>query len=211
MRKIILHGALGKKYGKEFHFDVSTAAEAVRALCTNFPEMMREFREGAWHVIRGSSLDKGLDLDDDLFGSLRLGKADLHIAPLIAGSKRGGLLKAILGVVMIATAFAFTGGVAMFTTPIMSGISSMTWGNLAVLGGALALGGISQLLTPEQEAEKNDESFVFSGPSNNSEQGLAIPLVYGEVMTGGVMVSGGIDVEQISSTNKSNSGGGGKK
>jgi len=209
MRKIVLHGALAKKFGKEFFFDVATASEAVRALCTNFPEMIREFREGRWHVVRGAHIDKGLDLDDEQYARLKLGKADLHIAPFVAGSKRGGLLKAVLGVVMIATAFAF-GGAAMFATPIMSGLGGMTWGNLAVIGGAMALSGISQLLAPESSAEEDSESFIFSGPVNSSEQGVAVPLIYGRTMTGGVMISGGIDVEQIAATGGSR-GGGSKK
>lgn len=200
MRKIILHGSLGDKYGKEFNLDVATAGEAVRALATNFPEFMKDIREGAWHVVRGKSVDKGLSLDEDQLTSFRLGKGDLHIVPFVAGSKRGGLLKIILGVVLIGAAFLFTGGA--LATPILGGtgiLGGVTGTSVALFGAAMALAGVSSLLSPEEKAEDADKqnSFTMSGPGNTYDQGNPVPLVYGEVITGGVLVSGGIDIERI--------------
>jgi predicted phage tail protein len=198
MRKIHLHGALGKKYGAVFELEVMTAGEAVRALSANLPGFMMDIREGAWHVVRGDDVDNGFDLDEDDIASFKLGRGDLHIVPHVAGSKRGGLLKIILGVALLGAAFAFSGGA--LATPIMGGaLGGATYGNMAMIGVALALAGVSSMLAPEEkdESSKNDSSFTMSGPGNSYEQGSPIPLVYGEVITGGVLVSGGIDVEQI--------------
>ena len=195
MRKVILHGALAAKYGEEFELEIGTAAEAIRALAANFPEFMLDIREGAWHIVRGDA-DTGMDLGEEDVATFRLGRADLHIMPYVVGSKRGGVLKIILGVALVGLSFGM--GLA---TPIIGGgaLGGLTYGNMAMFGAALALGGVSQMLSPEQkdEGNKDDSSFTMTGPGNSYEQGAPIPLVYGEVITGGVLVSGGIDIERI--------------
>ncbi|MBY3231886.1 tail assembly protein [Rhizobium laguerreae] len=218
MRKVILHGSLGDKYGKEFSLDVRTAGEAVRALAANFPMFMKDLREGAWHVVRGRKIDSGLALDETQISGFRLGKGDLHIAPFIAGSKRGGLLKVVLGVVLIGAAFAFTGGALATAVGAGSAFGSLgiTGTQVALFGAAVALAGVSSLLSPEEKAKEEDgsQSFTMSGPANTSDQGVPVPLVYGEVITGGVLISGGIDIQQIAVTGDgggSIGAGGGKK
>lgn len=199
MRTIHLHGALGEKYGTTIQLDVATAAEAVRALATNFPEIMKDFRENDWHVVRGKTIEGGLDLGEEDLIPLKLGRGDLHFVPVVAGSKRegAGLLKIILGVALVGLGF-FMG----FSTPIFGAASGgllggLTYGNLAMIGVALAAAGISQLLAPEEKDQTKQDSFLFNGPGNAYEQGSPVPLVYGEVITGSVMVSGGLDIEKI--------------
>jgi predicted phage tail protein len=217
MRKVYLYGALADTYGKEFSLDVSTAGEAIRALSANFPKFMKDIRDGAWHVVRGKDIDKGMSLDKDDIAAFRLGRnADLHILPYVAGSKRGGLLKIILGVVLIGAAFALTGG-ALATGIGATGslLGGITGTQVALFGAAMALAGISSLLTPEEKAEKEDgsASFTMAGPGSTSDQGAPVPLVYGEVITGGVLISGGVDIERIAVTGSGGGsvGSGGKK
>lgn len=195
MRRIFLHGAIGDKYGREFSLDVKTAGEAVRALGANFPGIVKDFRDANWHVVRGDDIDTGLALDIDDLNTLKLGSGDLHFVPYVAGSKRGGLLKMVLGIALVGVGF-FMGG---FAAPIMGGaLGGMTWGNVMMIGAAVALAGVSQLLAPEEKSDEDKESsFTFNGPGNAYDQGAPVPLVYGEVITGSVMVSGGIDIEKI--------------
>jgi predicted phage tail protein len=216
MRSIFLHGSLADKYGKVFKLDVKTAGEAVRALSANFPSFMKDVRDGVWHVVRGNDIDKGFSLDENQIAGFRLGKGDLHIVPFIAGSKRGGLLKIVLGAVLVGAAFAFTGGA--LATPILGGgglLGGITGTQVALFGAAVALAGVSSLLSPEEKSDETDgsSSFTMSGPGNTYEQGNPVPLVYGEVITGGVLVSGGIDIERIAVTGSGGGsvGSGGKK
>ncbi|MBX4911372.1 tail assembly protein [Rhizobium bangladeshense] len=196
MRKVYLHGELGARFGYEFDMEVETAAEAVRALCVNLRGFEQVMRAGEFHVVRGKELDKGRDLDLELCSTYRLGKAPLHIAPYIAGSKRGGFLKIVLGVALVGAAFLFSGGA--LAAPIAGGaLGGVTYGNMAILGVALAVSGVSQMLASEEKEEKNEDSYLLSGPGNTYEQGGALPLVYGEVITGGVLVSAGVDIEQL--------------
>ncbi|MFA9261796.1 MAG: hypothetical protein ACEQSB_00350 [Undibacterium sp.] len=199
MRKIHLTGLLGKKYGKIIELEVETIAEAIRALSTNFPGFLADLKIGSYHVVLGKSVRKGLSLGEDDIAGFRLGRSDLHILPFVAGSKNsGGILKAVLGVALIGVAFMFSGGA--LATPLMAGgglLGGFTYGNLAMLGAALALQGVSTLLSPEESTTEKQDSFTLSGPGNAYEQGYPVPLVYGRVITGGVLVSGGIDIEPI--------------
>lgn len=199
MRNIHLYGLLAEKYGDTIKLDVATAAEAIRALSANFPEILADFRAGSWHVVRGQDVDTGMSLEESDLATFNLGKGDLHILPYVAGSKRGGLLKIILGVALVGFGF-FMGG---FAAPIFGSatgvLSGITYGHMMIFGAAMALGGASQLLAPENKSSEGDKesSFTMSGPGNTYDQGYPVPLVYGEVITGSVMISAGIDVEKI--------------
>lgn len=199
MRNVVLHGSIAKKYGSSFRLNVKTAGEAIRALSANFPEFMKDIREGAWHVVRGEDPDKGISLDESQIAKFRLGKGDLHIVPFVAGSKRGGLLKVILGVVLIGAAFVLTAGAGLGAAIGGGMLSGVTGTQVALFGTAIALAGVSSLLAPEEKADSTEkqDSFTMSGPGNSYEQGSPVPLVYGEVITGGVLISGGVDVERI--------------
>lgn len=198
MRKIYLHGILAEKYGECFELEVATAAEAVRALATNFPGITKDFEAGSWHVVRGDDIDRGMSLGEDDLAAFKLGAGALHFVPVVAGSKRSGLLKIILGVALVGFGF-FMGG---FAAPIFGGtglLGGMTYGHMMIFGAAMALGGAAQLLAPENKDSDTDKesSFTMSGPGNTYDQGYPVPLVYGEVITGSVLISAGVDVEKI--------------
>jgi predicted phage tail protein len=65
----------------------------------------------------------------------------------------------------------------------------------------LVLGGVSQLLTPTPKTNKDEgdprKSFSFSGIQNTSRAGLPVPVVYGEMLVGSVVVSAGVDIVQV--------------
>ena len=51
---------------------------------------------------------------------------------------------------------------------------------------------------PEFSSEGDPRiSFSFSGTQQTSRAGTPVPLVYGEIFTGSVVISGGIDTEQV--------------
>jgi len=199
-RKIYLHGALGERYGEVIELNVATAAEAVRALAITREGFGEEIRSGAWHVVRtkpDGDVDSGLDFDESMLRGYRLGKGELHILPVVAGSKRSGLLKIILGVALVGAAFFMSGGMLSAPLAASGALSGLTYGNVAMIGLAVAASGVSELLAPEEKTEKKDESYLFSGPQTTYREGSAIPLVYGEVITGGVLISVGMDAEDL--------------
>lgn len=198
MRTVVLHGALAKKYGKSFEFEAETASEIIRALSANFVGFSKDIFEGSWHIVRGKTIKGGMDLGEEEIVGMRLGAADLHILPYVAGSKNGGVLKIVLGVALIGLSFGFAGALA---APISTALfGATTWGNaMAYIGFSLAISGMSTLLAPETDPTKNENepSFVSSGPGNTNSEGAIVPIVYGEVITGAVLASGGITIEKI--------------
>lgn len=205
MRRIYLHGAIGKKYGKFFDLEVETAGEAIRAIAANFPEFLNDIRAGAWHIVRGKTIKNGLSLGEDELRAFKLGNAPLHILAYVAGSKNAGGLKMIIGAAVIGAAVVFSGGTlaAPLTGLLTAGGSLTVYGNMAMIGVAMMVSGASSLLTPDQttnEDSSKSSSYTMAGPGNAYAQGSPIPLVYGEVITGGVMISGGIDVERVAAT-----------
>jgi predicted phage tail protein len=200
LRNVWLHGRLADEFGPVFRFDVETAGDAIRALHCNFPTFLVSAQEGSFEIVRGDIEDDSMRLELDQVNEFRLGKADLHIIPHITGSKSqnaGGTLKVILGVALVGTALFMSGGTlgaGLMSTGILSGL---TYGNVAMVGVALAVAGVATLLSPKQQDPYNQASFTLSGPGNSYAQGNPVPLVYGEVIVGSQLVSGSLDIEQI--------------
>lgn len=203
MRTVFLHGALGDEFGESFLFEIDTAAEAVRALNCAFPGKFLKALEGhSYRLVRGD-LDTGMELDLELVTSLRLGKADLHFIPVAAGSQSQtakGTTKLVLGTALVGVAIFASGGT--LATPLASTgiLSGMTWGNIALVGVGLALSGASTLLTKtsEQTGGSADVSVAGAAQGEAGQQGAAIPLIYGEVLTPGIPISISSQVEDIS-------------
>ena len=63
--------------------------------------------------------------------------------------------------------------------------------------------GVSDMLfvIPNQKNlnQKQDPqlSFSFSGTQNTSRAGTPVPIVYGEIVTGSVVISGAVDTQQV--------------
>ena len=71
------------------------------------------------------------------------------------------------------------------------------------IGASLVLGGVSDMLFPTpkmpQFSSEQDPrlSFSFNGTQQTSRAGTPVPLVYGEIFTGSVVISSSIDTEQV--------------
>ena len=85
------------------------------------------------------------------------------------------------------------------------GGAATTFGAQAVfgIGASLALSGVSEMLFPlpkmPQFSSEQDPrlSFSFGGIQQTSRAGIPVPLVYGEIFTGSVVISGAVDTEQV--------------
>jgi predicted phage tail protein len=93
-------------------------------------------------------------------------------------------------------------GLASGGAGIIGGVAA---GLIGGLGASLVLGGIAQLISPQQtysSAERGKdaarfESFTFSGITNTVQQGLPVPIVYGRAYIGSSVISSGLDVDQL--------------
>ena len=191
IRTIHLHGALGKRFGREIQLAVDTPAEAVRALCTMLKGFEAHVTDRYYQVFRGRRRE-GIDVDpQELHVRFADAEAELHIVPRAAGAKRQGLGKIILGGLLIAASFVIPGGWAIAGKAI-SGI-------VAQAGVAMVLGGVSQMLAPQRASDYENrdqpQSELFSSATNVTTPGVAVPVIVGECEVGSVVVSAAIHVE----------------
>lgn len=199
MKTLKLTGLLAKKFGKEFQLDVESPAEAIRALCYQIPGFEEALKEGSYRVKRLLTKTSGYDIGIEAV-HLTFGKSPgFVITPVVAGSKKGGVGKIILGIALVGAAFFFTGGAAAGLATTI-GSTGLTYGYMATSGAMMMLNGISKMLTPSAKTPKNKdqkESFMLDATGNLTEQGNPVPIVIGEVFTGSVVVSTGITTEEI--------------
>jgi predicted phage tail protein len=189
LRKIRLYGKLAKFIGhRVLEADVATAAEAVRFLLANWPELERHMADQHYRVSVGSYDLLAEELHDPA------GQAPISFVPVIAGA--GAVGRIIVGVALVAFSLLLPGVGAAIGGALMT--------KIGLLGGALILGGVAQLLTPTPKVPtgpdtQNDprKSYSFSGIQNTSRQGTPVPIVYGETIVGSVVISAGIDTVQV--------------
>jgi predicted phage tail protein len=199
LRKIRLYGELAKFVGhRVLEADVASAAEAVRFLLANWPELEQHMAQQHYRV-RTAAHDLG---EEDLHNPMG---RELRIIPVIVGA--GTVGRIILGVALIA--LAFIPGVGWAAAAAAKGAVAATAAGFNIagtilfgLGTSLVLGGIAQLLTPTPKINTADEgdprkSFSFSGIQNVSRAGVPVPVVYGETIVGSVVISASIDIVQV--------------
>ena len=201
LRKIKLYGKLAKFIGhRVLEADVASAAEAVRFLLANWPELEAHMNDQHYRVSIGTY---DIDLEELHHPA---GAAPISFVPVVAGA--GAVGRIIAGVALIALAIALPGiglaagakGAAVIFGTTFSSISL----GIGFAGLSLVLGGVAQLLTPTpkvpQGADKQDDprkSYSFSGVQNTSRAGTPVPIVYGETLVGSVVISAGIDTVQV--------------
>ena len=197
LRKVKLYVELADFVGhKELDAVINSTADAIRFLVTNFPKLEAHMADKYYKVL----VDDYEIGEEDIHNPI--GQSDISIVPVIAGAG-GGLGRTLLGVAMIGLAFAMPG--AVFSGAGFSAAAGFSGFQAAVgnLGIALTLMGVSEMLfrLPHPQDFSNEEdpriSFSFSGVQNTSRAGTSHPIVYGEIVTGSVVISAGIDTNQV--------------
>ncbi len=202
LRKVKLYGELAEFVGhKEFEVKVNNVAQAVSFLIHNFAGL-EAYMSPKYYQVKVGDDDIGTD---EL--NYPIGQQDIHFVPVIAGAGRGGLGKVLLGALLITGAVMAGGGFgALFSKEGLVFGSKFAGfvGNFAMnLGVGLTIMGVSELLfplpKPEDFSSEEDPrlSFSFSGIQNTSRAGTPIPIVYGEIITGSVVISAAIDTNQV--------------
>ena len=222
MKTVVLRGELGKKFGRLHKFDLNTPAEAIRALSANFEGFQRELTEsgerGIGYMVQiGKDAMASLDEIDFPTGQTE----EISITPVLQGAGGGGVGQIFAGIALIAFA-AITAGAGLIPG-LGLGFGASTAFAIGSVGAALALGGTAQLLSPtisdisgtanslspirqrsresfsavNNEIADNRGSYIFNGAVNLTAQGNPVPLCYGRMKIGSVVISAGLSVEDI--------------
>ncbi len=182
MTTIKLSGSLAQRFfrQREYLLETGTAQEAFSALkhtVDGFEEFIRDqARRGLRYAIFRNRENVGE-------GELTIGgTTEIRIVPIIAGSKSAGLFQTIVGAALIVVgAFTSWGG----------------GGYLVAMGISMVAGGVIQMLTPvpktpdQQASPENKPSYLFNGAFNSTQQGLPVPVVYGQMLVGSSVIAVG--------------------
>ena len=199
LRKLKLYGELATFVGhKEFEIQVHNLPQAISFLVNNFPGVEAYMTPKLYQVRIGN-----YEISEDEI-DYPIGQQDIHIVPVISGAGRG-FGRFLLGGLLIGASFFFPGAGLFGTTSFAgaaagTGIGTAIGTGLSAIGAGLVLSGVSEMLYPTQEPTFEDNpqiSFSFSGTQNTARAGTPVPIVYGEIFTGSVVISGDVDTEAV--------------
>ncbi|HCI88976.1 MAG TPA: hypothetical protein DHV53_10065 [Gammaproteobacteria bacterium] len=225
LKEIRLYGYLKRLCGqRSFYASVSTAAEAVRFLLSNFPQLEGRFNTGWFTVVAGDRATEEEGLHHPTAADV------FKIIPVQTGHGGdvgdffGSVGSIIAGVVLVAAA-VFLGPLGFAAAGLQSAFFGGTVaGMIGSIGASLVLGGVAQLVSPVPsigssgsslaglpasgtaggynstrgtELDPDEESYNFSGLNNTSKAGVPIPVVLGEMVVGSVTISAGLDTYQM--------------
>ena len=210
LRKLKLYGELAKFIGhKEFEIKVHNLPQAISFLVNNFPGVEAYMNPKLYQVRIGNYEISKDEID------YPIGQQDIHIVPVISGAG-GGFGRFLTGAFLIGASFFFPGA-GLFGTVSTAGklaagatsfggfvagsaIGTAIGTGLSAIGAGLLLSGVSEMLYPTQTPEFEDNpqiSFSFSGTQNTARAGTPVPIVYGEIFTGSVVISGDVDTVAV--------------
>lgn len=208
MVNVRFYGSL-KQFGTKFNLDCKTPAEVVHALTSQIPKLRQFIQQGLFTVRVGREYLDSRYLEQGLSQKLK-DDATVHFTPTLKGSKGGGLRRVIAGAAIVAGALVL----GPLGLGVLGTTSAMMIGGL---GASMLLGGVAQMLTkmptmrgvtptgavkPEsiksrQEEKEKKQSTSFSNLSNMVAQGKSMPLAYGLIRTGTLVISQGVETMDV--------------
>ena len=227
MKKIVLRGELGKKFGRVHVYELNTPAEAIRALSANYEGFQQELsaagERGIGYMVHvGKDPMQSLDEIGNPTGRLE----EISITPVLQGAG-GGVGKIFAGIGLIAAAIllgpAGAGFLNLGAGFVSGAFAAAASSAVGYIGTSLILGGTAQLLSPtisdspgsfgttspsrarardsftpeNNEIADNRASYIFNGAVNLTAQGNPVPILYGRMRVGSVVISAGLSVEDI--------------
>ena len=200
LRKLKLYGELAKFIGhKEFEIKVHNLPQAISFLVNNFPEVEKYMNPKHYLVKVGNYEITENEIHDPI------GQQDIHIIPVISGAGGDTFNTILLGAALIGASFFFPGAGLFGTTSFLgaaagTGAGTLIGTGISAIGAGLVLQGIGNILYPVEDPTFEDNpqiSFNFAGTQNTARAGTPVPIVYGEIFTGSVVISGDIDTEAV--------------
>jgi len=194
LKKIKVYGKLRKFLGQStFEAAVSSPQQAYNFLKANFVGIEKHMSNQVYKVKIG-----GRVVTQDFLNMK--GQGEIQIIPIAVGAD--------FVVDFIEGAFNFAADAVnfVFDNALTLGAAFVTGGWSAVAQVA-ALTLASDLLTPDQPTQNISAvgdtdpnirgSYNFSGIQNVSSSGIPIPIIYGHVFSGSILISSGVDNAQI--------------
>ena len=221
--KVLLLDDLGKKYGEtHVYHNLRTPADAIKLLCINYPEFAKDLatshKQGIFYKV--TQVNQDLDYSEL---NLPIGSHDLVVIPVISGSKNAGKILLGAGLVIATGGIGLGAGASLFGHTGLTGIAAITAKVGSALGVNMVLGGIQNMLAPQPTLPESidfsgattnftggagslvkgadgRQSFAYTGATNVSGLGKTIPVAYGKVLSGRLIVGAQIEPESENTT-----------
>jgi len=189
LRKIKVYGRLAELVGWHVSYaDVKNMKDVYKYLVCNYPEIESHLKQNMYRITINNDVIK---TEDDL---LINSEGEIRMIPLVSGAW-----------FWVAAAFFGAGAAA---TAVGGAVFLAIGSALTAIGTSMAIGGVTNMLFPQQQPNVGDVSsglsetdarvnYSFSGIQNVSRAGVCIPLIYGEVFTGSIVVSSGTDTAPV--------------
>lgn len=187
MVKVILHGRLGEVFGKSHEFCINSGADAYKALRANFMKFESTVVDFAKDNLHYMVVVDGQEIKSAEEFSLLKAAKEIHFIPFIIG--------ALIGVVLAAIQFV---GAAILASPILTSLVT-----------SLIITGITSLLfspsNPKPQAATSNtnagaNSYFFGGRANVARQGSPVPIGYGRLKIGSLIVSSSISSSDLNNS-----------
>lgn len=193
MVNVKFYGAL-KQFGTDFKLDCKNVAEVLTALFSQIHGLRQHIQKGVYKVRIGSQYLDNRYLEKGLQYKLKDGMT-VHFTPVVAGA--GAKVQFVVGAALAVV------GYAMSWTGVGAVVGSV--------GVSLMLGGVAQMLTKtpsmrtgSTEEKEKKSSTSFGGLQNMSAQGRPMPLAYGQILTGSLIISQGVETYDAETTKAEN-------
>ena len=206
LKKIKVYGKLKDFLGQStFEAAVKTPQQAVNFLRANFVGIDKHMNEQLYKIKIG-----GNSVNGDLLNMSASG--DIQIIPVAVGAKNvfkavgraiGAVGRTVSSVVSTAVNFVADNALSIGATLLTGGIG----GVLGSLGTSLIIDGVTSLLGGGKQATSVSSvgdtdpamrgSYNFNGIQNISSSGVPVPILYGLVFSGSIIVSSSVDTAQI--------------
>lgn len=178
-----------RKFGKEFKLvDVANSSEALNALYCQINGLRKAIQQHKYFKVKlGNRYFTMPTLKNDVLEELQDGD-ELHVMPVVGGS--GGGVQFVIGAVLAVVGYAFS----------WTGIGAV----IGTIGVGLMASGVATMMTktpspdsPERNETEKKQSTAFSNLQNLVAQGRPVPLAYGRILTGSLVIGRGVETLNI--------------
>ena len=195
LKKIRVYGKLRQFLGKPYFMAaVKSPQQAMSFLIANFEGIQKHMNDQIYKVKMG-----GRVITEEYLSMA--GEGDIQIIPIAIGS---GPVAAVVTSIFTGAAAAATTVASVAGTILTSSIVTTA---LTTIGTSMIIGGITDLLSPQNPVPDVSSvsdidpsirgSYSFSGIQNVSSSGVPIPILYGSVYSGSIIISSGTDSTQV--------------
>ena len=198
LKKIKVYGKLRQFLGQSyFEAAVKSPQQAISFLKANFEGVEKHMNDQFYKIKMG-----GRVVTEDFL--TMTGQGDIQIIPVATGGLPVVLGAGLVGAGAYAASFA---GASFVGAAFISGTLATA---LTTVGVSMIVGGVVEMIAPTRPASNISQvgdtdpnirgSYSFSGIQNVANAGVPIPIIYGSVFTGSIIISAGADTAQVKRT-----------